>query len=161
MGHGRCAMVVQGLIVVGLDVAAGKDLFQMTEELRVNGHDILKVAMLGAVFHHQDLAVALDDLRLDLAHLLVEQHFVGQLAIDDLLADLGYALGAKRIGAARPAKRRLFFLIGLQQRLLRPLGCERGIGADAVHSFKNRPRALGKNRYRSLGIFDGSGHEVS
>ena len=150
MGHGRGAVVVQLVVVVRLDIAPGEDLFQMAEEGGVDGHDIFKVAMRGAVLHHQNLAVALDDLGLDLAHLLVQEHFVGQLAIDNLLADLRHALGAQRIGAAGPAQRGLLFLVGLQERLFRPFGGERGIRADAVYPLKNRPRALGKDRYRSL-----------
>jgi len=47
---------------------------------------------IGQSFTIQDLTVALDDLRLDLSNLLVQQNFVGQLAVYDLLANLGYAL---------------------------------------------------------------------
>jgi hypothetical protein len=68
-------------------------LFEVLEEGGVDGHHVFKVAVDGAILHHQDLAVALDDLRLDLADLLVQQDFVGQLAVDDLLADLGTHLG--------------------------------------------------------------------
>ena len=59
--------------------------------------------------------VALDDLSLDLANLFIQQHFVGQLAIQNLLADGRNALGAERIGRTRPAQRRLFLLPALQQ----------------------------------------------
>ena len=69
------------------------------------------MAVDGAVLHHQDLAVALDDLGLDLADLLVQQDLVRQLAVDDLLADLRDALGAERVGGAGPAERRLLLLI--------------------------------------------------
>ncbi len=67
----------------------------MFKEGRVDGHEIFKVAVLGAILDHQDLAVALDDLRLDLAHLFVEQNLVRQLAVKDLLANLGHALGTQ------------------------------------------------------------------
>ena len=161
VGDGRGAVVVQLVVVVRLDVAAREDLFQMLEERGVDGHHVFEVAVLGAVLDHQDLAVALDDLGLDLADLLVQQDFVGQLAVDDLLADLGNALGAQRIGGTRPAERRLFLLVGLQEGLFRPFRRERRVGADAVDPLKNRPRALGKDRYRSLRIFHGSRHKVS
>ena len=39
----------------------------------VHGHHVFEVAVDRAVLHHQDLAVALEDRRLDLADLLVEQ----------------------------------------------------------------------------------------
>ena len=68
---------------------------------------------------------------------------MGQLAVDDLLADLGNALGAKRIGRAGPAERRLLFLVGLQQRLVGPLRRKRSVGADAVQLIENSPRAFG------------------
>ncbi len=73
-------------IVVRANVAAGEALFEVLEEGRVDRHHVFKVAVLGAVLHHQDLAVALDDLGLDFAHLLVEQNFKGQLAVQNLLA---------------------------------------------------------------------------
>ncbi len=119
--HGRGAVVVQLLVVVRADVAAREDLFQVLEECGVDRHHVFKVAVDRAVLHHQDLAVALDDLRLDLADLLVQQDLVRQLAVDDLLADLGHAAGAKRVGRAGPAERRLLLLVALQQRLVGPL----------------------------------------
>ena len=96
------------LSFVGAHVAAGEALFKMLEEGGVHGHDVFKVAVLGAILDHQDLAVALDDLGLDLADLLVEQNFVGQLAVENLLANLGDALGTERVGGARPAQRAAF-----------------------------------------------------
>jgi len=97
------AVVVELRIVVGADVAAGEDLFEVLEEGGVDGHHVFKVAVDGAVLDHQDLAVALDDLGLDLADFFVEQDLVGQLAVNNLLADLRDALGAQRVGGARPA----------------------------------------------------------
>ena len=58
------AVVVQLLVVVRADVAAREDLFQVLEEGRVHGHHVLEVAVHRAVLHHEDLAVALDDLAL-------------------------------------------------------------------------------------------------
>ncbi len=130
VGDGGGAVVVQLLVVVGADVAAGEDLFEVLEEGGVDGHHVFKVAVDGAVLHHQDLAVALDDLGLDLADLLVEQDLVGQLAVHDLLADLGNALGTERVGGARPAEGRLLLLVGLQEGLVAPLGREAGAIAE-------------------------------
>ena len=109
---------------MGADVAAGEALFEVLEEGRIDGHHVFKVAVLGAVLDHQDLAVALDDLGLDFAHLLVEQHFVGQLAVENLLANFGDALGAERVSGAGPAEGGLFFLPGLEEGLFAPLGGE-------------------------------------
>ena len=161
VGHGRCAVVVQLLVAlaVGADVAAGEALFKMLEEGRIDRHHVFKVAVLGAVLHHQDLAVALDDLGLDFAHLLVEQDFVGQLAVENLLANLGDALGTERVRGARPAERRLFLLPALLQRLVAPLGREGGVGADAVQALEDNPGSLGRVNGGLLGVLYRFGHD--
>ena len=130
VGDGGCPVVVELLVVVGADVAAGEDLFEVLEEGGVDGHHVFKVAVDGAVLDHEDLAVALDDLRLDLADLFVQEDLVGQLAVDDLLTDLRDALGAEGVGGAGPAEGRLLFLVALEQGLVAPLGGEAGVGAD-------------------------------
>ncbi len=147
-------MVMKLLVVVGADVAAGEDFFEVLEEGGVHGHDVFEVAVDGAVFHHEDFAVALDDLGLDLAGLFVHQDFERQLAVDDLLADFRHALGAKGIGGARPAERRLGFLVRLQKRLIRPLGRKRRILVDAVYSVEYGPRAFGCNGDRFFNVLD-------
>ena len=124
------------------DVAARKNLFQVLEERGIDRHHVFKVAMDGAVLDHQDLAVALDDLRLDLADLLVEENFVRQFAIHDLLANLRNALRTERVGGTRPAQGRLFLLVGLQQGLVAPLGGEAGAGADRVQLVEHCPTCL-------------------
>ncbi len=80
-----------------------------------------------AFFHHPDLAVALDDLRLDLADLFVHQVAPILFAVDDRFARFLHATGAERIGLPRPAERRLGLFPGLQQRLIRPFRRERWI----------------------------------
>src|ERR1022692_540522 len=77
------------------------------EEGRIDGHHVLEVAVNGAILDHQDLAVALDDFGLDLAHLIVEQDGQRLLAAEDFRADLGDAAGAQRVGLARPPQRGL------------------------------------------------------
>ncbi|MGC2402456.1 MAG: hypothetical protein WA510_21860 [Acidobacteriaceae bacterium] len=133
----------------------------MLEKGRIDGHHVFEVAVFGAILDHKDLAVPLNDLSLDLARLFVQQDFVRQLAVDDLLADLRDAFGAERVGATGPTQRRLFFLIGLQQRLIGPLGGEGGVGTDAVGSLKNEPSSLGNDGDRSFRVFYGFRHGVS
>ena len=125
MLHGGSAVVVELLVVVGADVAARENVFEVLGEGRVDGHDVFEVAVLGAILDHQDLAVALDDGGLDFADLVVAQDFLRKLAVENLLADLGHALRAKRVRGAGPAKRRLGLFVGLQQRLFAPCGGER------------------------------------
>src|SRR6185437_17017965 len=93
-------------------------------------------------------AIALNNGGLNFADLFVEQHFMGQLSVEDLLADFGHALGTKRVRGARPAQRRLRLLIRLEQRLVGPLRRGRRIRSDPVEAVKNYPRAPGsKCRY--------------
>jgi hypothetical protein len=89
-----------------------------------------------------DLAVALDDLGLDLADLLVEEDLVGQLAVHDLLADLGDALGAEGVSGAGPAEGRLLLLVALEQGLVRPARREALVGADRVQLAEDSPAGL-------------------
>ncbi len=141
-------------LAVGAHVAAGEALFKMLEELGVDRHHVFKVAVLGAVLDHEDLAVALDDLGLDFAHLLVEQDFVGQLAVENLLANLGDALGTERVSGARPAEGRLLLLIALEQGLVAPLGGKGGVGADAVQLLEDNPGSLGRVDGCFLGVLN-------
>ena len=119
----------------------GKDLLQVPEERRIDGHHVFEMAVNGAVLDHQDLAIALDDLRFDLAGPVVIEDLERSLAIQDLLADLGDALGAQRIGLARPAQRRLHFLPRFEQRLLRPPGREASIRANPVEAVEDAQAA--------------------
>ncbi|HZS55254.1 MAG TPA: hypothetical protein VFA65_12695 [Bryobacteraceae bacterium] len=54
-------------VVMSANIAARKDVLQMLRKCRIDGHQVLERTMLGALFDHHDLAVALDDLCLDLA----------------------------------------------------------------------------------------------
>ncbi len=161
VGNGRGAVVVQLLIAlaVGAHVAAGEALFKVLEEDRIDGHDVFEVAVLGAVLDHEDFAVALDDLGLDFADFFVEEDFVGQLAVENLLADLGDALGTKRVSGARPAEGRLLLLIAFEKRLVAPLGRKGGVRTDAVQTLKNNPGSLGRVDGGLLDVLDSFGHE--
>ena len=145
-------MVVQLLVVVRNDVAAGEHFFEVAREVGVNRHHIFEVTMFLAILDHQDLAVALDDLGFDLADFFVGQNFDGQLAIENLLADFGDTLRAQRVRGARPAQRRLGLLIGLEQGLVGPLGLGRRILLDPVGALEYRPRALGGDGHCFLHI---------
>ena len=157
---GAAAMVVQLLVVVRAHVAARERVFEVLEEGRVHGHHVLEMAVLRAVLDHQDLAVALDDLRLDLADLLVQQDLVVTLAIEDLLARFAHAHGAQRVGLARPAERRLHFLPGLLKRNVRPLGNERASRFDAVQGIESDPGTLRGVSQSLLDVLDRFVHEI-
>ena len=132
---GARSVIVQALVIVGANVAAGEVGFNPVQELGVNGHHVFKVAVLGAILQHPDLAVALDDVGLDLAGLLGEQRAPVLIALDDPLARFADALRAERIGFARPAQRGLGLLMRLQERLVGPLGNERAALAVLVEEL--------------------------
>ncbi len=58
---GAGAVVVQLFVVVGADVAARENVFQVLEERRIGRHDVFEVAVDRAILDHHDLAVAFDD----------------------------------------------------------------------------------------------------
>jgi len=80
----------------------GKRL-QVLREIGCRSTSRLRSGRGGAVFHHQNLSVALNDSGLDLAMFFVHQNFVRQFAVKNLLADFRDTLRAQRIG--EPASR--------------------------------------------------------
>ena len=152
------AVVVELLVVVGLDVAAGEHLFEVLEKRRVNRHDVFEVPVDRAVLDHDDLAVLLRDGRLDLADLLVEEHFDRLGAVDDRLPRLAHAGGTERVGFARPAKRRLGLLIALEQRLVRPLRGDRFVLGNLIDPREHLPGAVGGDGESLFCVLDGRVH---
>ena len=152
------AVVVQLLVVVGANVAARKHVFKVLEERRVDGHDVLEMAVERAVLDHQDLAVAFEDRGLDLADLLVQEDAHILLAVENLLTSLPYARRAERVGLARPAERRFRFLIRLQNRFVRPGRRESRPLVDAIQTLENHPGAVGGYCEPLLDVLDGCMH---
>ncbi len=148
------AMVVQLLVVVGADVAAGEYLLEMLEERGVNRHHVFEVPVDRAVLDHDDLAVLLVDGRLDLADLFVEQGLERARAIEDRLARFTHAGRAQRVGLARPAQRGLGLLVRLQDRLVGPLGLHRRARIDLVELGEDVPDAVGGNRQTLLCVLN-------
>ena len=114
MRDGAGAMLVQLFVVVGANVPSGEDVFQVLEEVRIDRHYVFKMTVNRAILDHQDLAVAFDDVGLDLPDFLVHENLVGQFAINDLLANVRYALRTQRIGLPRPTQLGLHLLVALQ-----------------------------------------------
>jgi len=150
---GRGAVVVQVGVIVRADVATREILLNPSQEVHVYGHNVFVVAVDGAVLHHPDLAVALDDLRFDLAHLLVQQILPILLAIDDGLAGFLDAARAKRVGLTRETQLRLSLLPGLQKRFLRPLRRERRPGIVLVEELNRVERRAGDLGHRRVHVF--------
>jgi hypothetical protein len=141
--HGGRAVVVQLFVVVRGDVAAGENVFEVPGEFGVDRHHVFELAVLRAFLDHQDFAVALDDGGFDLADLFVHEHFVRQMAVENLLANFRHTLRTERIGGAGPAQRRLRLLVGFEQRLIGPFGRGGWVGLDPVDAIEDCPSCLG------------------
>src|SRR6202521_4367895 len=147
--HRAGAMLVKIFVVMGGNIAAWVLALDPAQPLGIDSHHVFVVAVERAILHHPHLAVALDDLRLDFADLLVHQVAPVFLARDDGFAGFFPALGAKRIGLPREAQRRLGLFPRLQQWLVRPLRRDGRIRIALVEildrvesdssSFTNRP----------------------
>ncbi len=154
VSDGAGTVIVQFLVVMRANVAAGEYVFQMLAEGGIDRHEIFEVAVDGTLLHHDDLAVLLDDIGLDFAQFFVLQDLDRQLAVEDLLADVGDALGAKRIGLARPAQLGLLLLPALEQGLVGPLRSERRVRVDRIQLVKNEPGRVGGQGYCFFNVLD-------
>jgi hypothetical protein len=161
MLDGAAAMIVKLGVVVGANVPTGKHLLDVLEEVGIDRHEVLEMPVLRAILDHQDLAVPLDDLSLDLSDLLLDQHREIGFAVDDLVARLGHALRTERVRGPRPSQRWLGLLPGLEERFVRPLRCERRSGTDAIQSFEDEPSTVGYEGYSLFSVLDRSMHEKS
>ena len=158
VGDGGRTVIVQLLVVVGADIAAREHLFEVLREGRVDRHQVFELAVDGAFLDHEDLTVALDDVGLDFANLFVEENGDVFLAVENLLAKLRYALGAQRVGLARPAERGLGLFPALEQGLFGPLGGERRIRVDPVQTLEHLPGGVRGDRYGLLNVLNGLVH---
>src|SRR6185437_2073984 len=128
--------------------------FQVLEELGVDGHHIFEMAMHRAVLHHEDFAVAIDNLRFDFARLVIVQNVDGRLPVEDLLPDFGNAARAERIRGARPAQRRLHLFPALEERLIAPRRNKSGISLDLIDLVEGYPRRSGGYGKSFLCVFN-------
>jgi hypothetical protein len=67
--------------------------------------------MDGALFHHPNLPIALDNLRLNFAYLLVNEIGPVFLAIENQIARLANAIRTERVRCARPASAEAYLTI--------------------------------------------------
>ncbi len=70
----RCAVIVELFVIVRFDIASREQRFDVLQELGVDRHHVFEMAVIGAILDHPHLAVAFDDLCLDLADLFIDQH---------------------------------------------------------------------------------------
>ena len=107
---GAGAVVVKLFVIVGVDVTTRKHLLNVRQELDVDRHHVFEVPVDRTILDHPDFSVALDDLRLNLAHLFVNQNAHVLLAANYRFPGLDHAVRTKRIGRSRPTQGRLALL---------------------------------------------------
>ena len=100
------AVMMNVLVLGGLEIAAEKERLDPLQKLRVSREHVHKLAVRRARLSHDYLAVLLDDLGLDLARMSVHQDVQRDVAGDDAVANRLDAGRAKRIGLSRESKRR-------------------------------------------------------
>src|SRR5262249_46785182 len=88
-------------------------------------------------------AVALEDLRLDLADVIVDERLDRLLAGENARARLTHAGRAERVGRARPAEWRLRSFAAAQQRRRRPCGAKRLRVDSPIDCLKRGPQDSG------------------
>ncbi len=123
----------------GVEVAAGKQVLDPPQELRVDRQRVGERAVERTGLLDDDLAVALEDVRLDLADVFLDQRLDRLIAAQDARARFTDAGRAQRIGRARPTELRLRSLAALQQRRRRPLRLEGLRGNLSIEGLKRGP----------------------
>ena len=156
---GAAAVVVQLLVVVRADVAAREHLFEVLEERRCrspsrprNGRGCGQSFTI-RILPSRSRIVALISPTFSFSRTLTS--FLPSRISCRASRD---ARRAERVGLARPAERRLGLLVGLQQRLVRPLRRERRALLDLVQPVEHHPGAVGGDRQPLLDVLDGRVH---
>jgi hypothetical protein len=151
-------VIVKRLVIVRSDIAAGKYLLQVLKEFGIYGHYIFEMPVLRAVLDHQDLAVVLYYLGLELPDFLIAKDIDREFTVENLVANLGHTFWAKRIGRSGPPQWRLRLLVRLQQRLVRPPWYESWILPDLVYLFENGPYSSREISKAFFCVLDGFPH---
>ena len=110
----------------------------------------MNVPCSGHVFSISDPAVALDDLRLDLADVLVDDGEHVLFTRQDAAARLLHARRAERVRRPRPAEGWLRSLPTLEQWGWRPAWLETFAGHALIDGLQDRPRRAGSGHQQAL-----------
>ncbi len=138
----RSAVIVKLFVIVRFDVAAREQRFHVLQKLRVDRHHVFEMAVRRTILDHPNLPVTLDDLRLDLADILINKRSHLAVAAEDLLTRFDNTIWAQTVRLPRKPKRRLRFLPRLQKRLVRPFRRKRRIWLKLIHRLNSIERAL-------------------
>ena len=97
---------MQLFVVMRADVAARELRFDVLEEFDIHGHQVFGLTVFGAFLDHPNFVVALNNGGFDFANLLGLEDREVDFATENHFARLAHALGAERIGLARPSQGR-------------------------------------------------------
>ena len=135
-------VVVHAVGVVDGNVRAGAERLHPPEERRIRREHLFVVPVLRAVLHHQDLAVALDDPRRDLAGVVLDEEVGRGPVVGDQLARLARARGAQRRRLSRHAEGRTELLLRLEQRVVGPCGSEGAVRGNPIERLNEVPEPV-------------------
>src|SRR6185369_9588825 len=139
------AVMVYVFVFGCAEVATEEQRLDASQEFRVSRHHIFELPVLRAIFAHHDLAVVFDDLRFDLARMLVHQSVERNRAGDHGVTNFFYAGWTKTIGLTREAEWRSRAFVRFEQRTRRPVGANRfAFGQQLVDGLKSAPGDIGK-----------------
>src|SRR5918992_491835 len=105
-------MIVQLFVIVRLDISTWEHRLDMREEFRVDRHHVFKTTVDWTILDHPNLAVTFNNLRFNLANLLVDKYRNVLLATQDLLTRLDDTIRTQRVSRSRPSQGGLCFLPG-------------------------------------------------
>jgi len=98
----------------GAKVATKEERLDALEKRRVSRHHIFELPVLRAILSHHDLAVVFDDLRFDLARMLVHQRLERNSAADHGVANFFYAGWAETVSLAWETEWRSTAFVGFE-----------------------------------------------
>jgi hypothetical protein len=98
----------------GAKVTSKEERLDALEKRRVSRHHIFELPVLRTILSHHDLAVVFDDLRFDLARMLVHQGLERDRAADHGVANFFYAGWAETVSLARETEWRSSAFVGFE-----------------------------------------------
>ena len=129
----------------GAKVTTKEERLDALEKRRVRRHHIFELPVLRTILSHHDLAVVFENLRFDLAGMLVHQRFERHRSADHGVANFFYAGWTETVSLARETKWRSTALVGLEQRTGSPVGPNRfTFGKSLVNRLKSLPGHVGE-----------------
>lgn len=134
-------------VFCGAKVTTKEERFDTLEKRRVSRHHIFELPVLRTILSHHDLAVVFNDLRFDLARMLVHQRLERDCAADHGVANFFYAGWTETVSFAWETEGRSTALVGFEQWTRGPVRPNRlTFGKPLVNGLKSLPGHIGEIR---------------